>query len=58
MPPHGTVLVDQEAIDLLTRWITEDLPKAGLENKRQQMSRYSRFHNPFSRPDSAAVRRL
>jgi hypothetical protein len=34
MPPLGTVLVDQEAVDLLRRWITEDLPKASLENKR------------------------
>jgi hypothetical protein len=34
MPPLGTVLVDQEAVDLLARWITEDLPKVRPEDKR------------------------
>jgi hypothetical protein len=28
MPPLGTVVRDQHAVDLLTRWIAGDQPKA------------------------------
>jgi hypothetical protein len=29
MPPLGTRIVDQDAVDLITRWIAEDLASPG-----------------------------